>query len=88
MYLTPIRHHGRSWEVDLRVVPQRDAPGALQFAFAATGAGDRGVRYFWYVPPSLVDTLHLEGELSEEELRQQLERAIAEERTNDAVGSV
>jgi hypothetical protein len=87
MYLTTIRYDGRTWEVNLRVVPQGDAAEALQFSFATAGADGRVPCFFWYVPPDLADALHREGTLSEEELRQQLARAIAEERTRDAVGS-
>lgn len=84
MYLTTIEHEGHSWRVELKVTSGAETPGTLKFSFVRADTGGTP-SYTWHVPTELADALHLEGRLSEEVLRRQLESALAEERAVDAM---
>jgi hypothetical protein len=73
--------------VELKVMPDGQVPGRLEFAFVRAGESQGEIRYTWEVSAELLETLRRDGELSEEVLHQQLARAIAEIRTVDTRGS-
>jgi hypothetical protein len=87
MYLTTMELDGVLWAVELRVIHEGRVPGTLEFSFVRSRDTGQEVRYTWDVPSELVDVLHLEGQINEQVLREQLAKAMTEARTVDALGS-
>ncbi|MQA89805.1 MAG: hypothetical protein GEU90_06170 [Gemmatimonas sp.] len=85
MFLTMLEHGGRSWVVDLKAIPETEGLGTLEFSFSNTAADGLQLRLTWRVTGKALQVLSQQGaNISEDVLRRQLDRALAEARSVDA----